>query len=97
MEEGNLSEISDIHQPRADSEINSYLLFLVFQFVLGLVQTASLLTFMIMLRQTGKMMEMTVRKKKHICCPYLDATQATCNCSSRNFIIFNMLEMIYFF
>lgn len=63
MEEGNLSEISDIHQPWADSEINSYLLFLVFQFVLGLVQTASLLTFMIMLRQTGKMMEMTVRKK----------------------------------
>lgn len=37
------------------------------------------------------------QKKKHICCPYLDATQATCNCSSRNFIIFNMLEMIYFF
>lgn len=82
MEEGNLSEISDIHQPRVDTEINSLNFFLLFQFVLGLVQTASLLTFKI---------------EKNICCPYLGATQASCNCNSRNFIIFNMLEKIYFF
>lgn len=36
-------------------------------------------------------------QKKNICCPYLDATRASCNCNSRNFIIFNMLEIIWFF
>lgn len=36
------------------------------------------------------------KNPQNICRPYLDATQASCNCSSRNFIIFNMLEMIFF-
>lgn len=61
MEEGNLSEISDIHQPWADTEINSYLF--IFDVPVCLLQTASLLTCMIILCQTGKMMEMTFRKK----------------------------------